>query len=378
MRWSDRITACLVRAGPIKCSMRGTLCQLMFMPRPISGTRMWPLRAMTRKSSATASATPPPMQKPSMAPIVICSISCQARVNRGPSFRCRRSAPRSMLLRARPSGSLRSKPAVNALAAPVSTTTEVAPSSSKLRAASVSWRIASGDSALMPSPRSNRTTATRPSGPRPFSIFTSSDNATSLLAFLVCSQMPGTLACRFAFRRRKPNGGADRDPAGVLAGDVVAIDHVDGKNLVRPVAHAGLEPRPHHAWHFRRAGLAKGFDRPLQGVGEFPVEAQAIEQIVPVDDAVPQPAAVKIDPHRLGQPVGRRDHRERREVLAGRDVERTTRIEGDAELSDAGRNDVHLGLWLDRGAPLAVAFGVVGEHAQFDRLEGINDAGWVG
>src|SRR5260370_41274431 len=33
MRWSARITACLVRAGPIRCSMRGTLCQLMFMPR---------------------------------------------------------------------------------------------------------------------------------------------------------------------------------------------------------------------------------------------------------------------------------------------------------------------------------------------------------
>ena len=118
MRWSARITACLVRAGPIRCSMRGTLCQLMFMPSPISGTRIWASRAMTRKSSATASATPPPMQKPSMAPMVICSISCQARVSRGPSFRCRRSAPISMVRRARPSGSFRSKPAVNALAPP--------------------------------------------------------------------------------------------------------------------------------------------------------------------------------------------------------------------------------------------------------------------
>jgi len=49
---------------------------------------------------------------------------------------------------------------------------EVAASSSKLRAAAVSWRNASGESALMPSPRSKRTTAIRPSGPRPFSIFT--------------------------------------------------------------------------------------------------------------------------------------------------------------------------------------------------------------
>ena len=111
MRWSARITACLVRAGPIRCSMRGTLCQLMFMPSPISGTRIWASLAITRKSSATASATPPPTQKPSMAPMVICSISCQARVSRGPSFRCRRSVPRSMDLRERPSGSFRSKPA---------------------------------------------------------------------------------------------------------------------------------------------------------------------------------------------------------------------------------------------------------------------------
>jgi hypothetical protein len=147
------------------------------MPRPISGTRRWASRAITRKSSATASATPPPMQNPSMAPMVICSISCHARVSRGPSFRCRRSAPISMLRRDLPSASFRSKPALNALGPPVSTTTDVSLSSSKWRAASVSWRSASGDSALMPSPRSKRTTAMRPSGPRPFSIVTNSSNA---------------------------------------------------------------------------------------------------------------------------------------------------------------------------------------------------------
>src|ERR1700685_54328 len=53
MRWSARMTACLVRAGPIRCSMRGTLCQLMFMPSPISGTRKCASLAITRKSSAT-------------------------------------------------------------------------------------------------------------------------------------------------------------------------------------------------------------------------------------------------------------------------------------------------------------------------------------
>jgi hypothetical protein len=72
------------------------------------------------------------------------------------------------------------------------------------------------------------------------------------------------------------------------------------------------------------------------------------------------------------------DHRKRREVLAGRYVERAASIGGNAELSDAGRNEVHLGLGLDRGAPLAVALGGVGEQAQFDRLERIDHAGRVG
>src|SRR5260370_29847511 len=61
------------------------------------------------------------MQTTSMAPMVICSISCQARVSRGPSFRCRRNDPISMVRRDRPSGSFRSKPALNALGPPVST-----------------------------------------------------------------------------------------------------------------------------------------------------------------------------------------------------------------------------------------------------------------
>jgi hypothetical protein len=64
-----------------------------------------------------------------------------------------------MRSRERPSGSFNSKPALSAFALPVSTTTDVSPSSSKLQAAAVSWRIAAGDSALMPSTRSNRTTA---------------------------------------------------------------------------------------------------------------------------------------------------------------------------------------------------------------------------
>src|SRR6478609_2010428 len=307
MRWSARITACLVRAGPIRCSMRGMLCQLIFMPSPISGTRKCASRPITRKSRATASATPPPTQKPSMAAIVICSISCQAWVRRGPSLRCRRSVPRSMSLRERPSASLRSKPALNAPALPVSTTTEVAESSSKLRAAAVSWRSASGDNALMPSPRSNRTTAIRPSGPRPFSILTKSVNAISQFLLFLPLEMTGAAMLGLRLGDRKSVRGTDGDPVGVFAGDVAAVDHVDGKDLVRPVAHAGLEARLHLARDLGGAGLPVRLDRPLEGVGEFPVEADAVGQVMAIHRAIPEPAAIDVDAHGLRQAEGRGD-----------------------------------------------------------------------
>jgi hypothetical protein len=118
--------------------------------------------------------------------------------------------------------------------------------------------------------------------------------------------MAGTLARRFAFRYWK----ADRDPVGIFAHDVAAIDDIDGKYLVGPVAYAGLKPGPDHARNIGRAGLTKCLDRPLQHVGELPVEANAIEQVMPISRAVPQPAAVEVDPHGFGKPVGCRDDRE--------------------------------------------------------------------
>src|SRR4051794_40121641 len=119
--------------------------------------------------------------------------------------------------------------------------------------------------------------------------------------------MAGALACGPAFRHRKADSGAERDPVGVLAADVVAIDQVDRKYLVRTVAHAGLESRPHHAWNIRLAGLTVGFDGPLQGVGEFPVEADPVGEVVLVDGSVPQPAAVEVNTRDFGQPERRRD-----------------------------------------------------------------------
>jgi hypothetical protein len=172
MRSAARITACLVRAGPISANSRGSEPQLMFMPSATSGMRKCAPSAQKRKSSAAASATPPPMQGPSMAAIVTCSMSHQARHIRGPTLSAARRSPSPSLARDRPSASLRSKPAENTCALPVRITTEVPRSSSKACAAALSCRIASGESALSLSPRSKRTMAIRPSGPSPFSTLT--------------------------------------------------------------------------------------------------------------------------------------------------------------------------------------------------------------
>src|SRR6266568_3554235 len=128
------------------------------------------------------------------------------------------------------------------------------------------------------------------------------------------SQMAGALARGPAFRRRKADRGAERDPVGVLACYVVAVDQVDRKDLVGPVAHAGLKPRPDGTGNIRGADLAERFDGPLQGFGELPVEAGAVGQVVPVGHTIPQPAAVEIDPHVLGEPVRQRKDSERGQV----------------------------------------------------------------
>src|SRR5437588_12640265 len=109
--------------------------------------------------------------------------------------------------------------------------------------------------------------------------------------------MSGAPMLGLAAADRKPDRGADGDPVGVLAGDVAAVDHVDGKYLVRTVADAGLEARLHDARDLGRASLAIRLDRPLQGVGEFPVEAEAIGQIMAVHGAIPEPAGIDVDAH---------------------------------------------------------------------------------
>jgi diguanylate cyclase (GGDEF)-like protein len=68
-------------------------------------------------------------------------------------------------------------------------------------------------------------------------------------AATAASQMAGTVMLGLAARHWKPDRGPDRDPVGVFARDVAAVDEVDREDLVRPVAHAGLKPRPDHARH---------------------------------------------------------------------------------------------------------------------------------
>src|SRR5438876_1097265 len=99
--------------------------------------------------------------------------------------------------------------------------------------------------------------------------------------------MAGTLARGFPFRYWKPDRRTDRDPVGILAHDVAAVDDIHRENLVGPVTDAGLKPRPDHARNIGRAGLAECLDGPLQDIGKLPVEADPIEQVMPVDGAVP-------------------------------------------------------------------------------------------
>src|SRR5436305_72408 len=98
--------------------------------------------------------------------------------------------------------------------------------------------------------------------------------------------MAGALARRPAFRRWKPDRGAERDPVGVFALDIAAVDQVNGENLVRAVADAGLKPRPGYARHIRLPGLSERLQRQLEYIGEFPIPANAIEQVMSIDGTV--------------------------------------------------------------------------------------------
>src|SRR3981081_3157930 len=138
--------------------------------------------------------------------------------------------------------------------------------------------------------------------------------------------MAATLTRGLAVRYGQPDRGPAPEPGGALAGDVAAVDDIDRENLVGPVTHAGLKPRPDHALDIGRAGLTECLDRPLQDVGEFPVETEAIGQIMPIDRAVPKPAAVDIDPHGFRKAERRRHNRERGEVFTGQRVELAARI----------------------------------------------------
>src|SRR6202022_3553267 len=167
--------------------------------------------------------------------------------------------------------------------------------------------------------------------------------------------MAGTPARGFAVRYRKTDRRTNSDPVGIFARDVAAVDGIDRENLIGPITNAGLKSRPDHAWDIGCAGLAECLDRPLQDIGEFPVETDAIGEIMPTDGAGPKPAAIDVDPHGFGKPVSRRHHREGREIFPGQRVELAARIKCKAEFSDSVRNEVGLGFGSDTGAPVAVA-----------------------
>src|SRR5215208_5132184 len=172
--------------------------------------------------------------------------------------------------------------------------------------------------------------------------------------------MAGTLTRGPTFRYGKADRGPDRDPVGVFASDVAAVNDVYRENLVGPITHACLQSRPYYAGHVSGACLAECLDGPSQDVGEFPVETDTVGQIMPVDRLVPKPTAIDVDPHGFGEPKRRRHHRKSGEIFARERVERAAGIKRKTELSDAGRNQVSLHLGSDRRTPVALGARPVG------------------
>ena len=154
---------CLVRAGPTRLTRRGMVPQLIESPSDTSGARTCAPRPMTRRSSASASASPPPIANRSIAAMVMASIDSHAAQSRFPAPAAWRRSSIGMSRRRSIAGSARSRPAENPLpAGVVSKMAEISRSRSKLRATPVSSSMARSERALSESPRSNVTTAMRP------------------------------------------------------------------------------------------------------------------------------------------------------------------------------------------------------------------------
>jgi len=120
--------------------------------------------------------------KPSMAPMLICSISCQARLNRGPSLRCRRNEPISMVL---PTGLriLQVETSAESLAAGEHHDRRFAVVLKPARGVGeLTQRL--GDNALMPSPRSKPHHGDTPSTRAPFRSLQKSPPTPALPALL--------------------------------------------------------------------------------------------------------------------------------------------------------------------------------------------------
>src|SRR5712691_4622495 len=177
-------------------------------------------------------------------------------------------------------------------------------------------------------------------------------------------------------RGREADGGRDGEPVGVFAVDVTAVNEVDGKYIDRPPTQAGLKPRLRdRGYRLGGAGLTEYLrGEGVDVVGGSPIDSEAVGQVVAIENAVPLPAAVDVDPHHLREPQCGRNVDVDRRVLVRDQVVKRLPGNGQAEGSDRARDDLGLRLGCDAGGPFVIRTRTIDLRAELDRPAHIHHA----
>jgi len=104
-------------------------------------------------------------------------------------------------------------------------------------------------------------------------------------------------------RRRESDNRRKRNPVRVFAIEVATIDDIDVESIDRPETQTQLESCLRHARRIRDAGQTEHLtcERP-NIIGGSQINARAVEQVVPIDGAVPLPTGIQIDTRDFRKP----------------------------------------------------------------------------